>query len=162
MAGNDQPADAVEALRLPDRVIVDEHGHFWREYPDHYSMCPVSDENVEWGTAAVYVRVPDAALWQAFEEGRAAERGVAAAPQPHPRRIETACPGCGHDIDHTTACPEGCSLCPDPRSDAGEPRTEAGRGAVALMPGGLTPEGMRRLVVAIEREARSDAGRDAR
>jgi len=35
----------------------------------------------------------------------------------------------------------------------GEPRTEAGRGAVALMPGGLTAEGMRRLVVAIEQEA---------
>lgn len=30
---------------LPIRVVVDQHGHYWRDYGDHWSMCPVSDEN---------------------------------------------------------------------------------------------------------------------
>lgn len=40
---------------LPERVIVDQHGHYWRDYGDHYSMCPVSDENVATEVAAVYL-----------------------------------------------------------------------------------------------------------
>ena len=44
---------------LPDRVIVDQHGHYWRDYGDSYSMCPVSDENNETQVAAVFVRVDD-------------------------------------------------------------------------------------------------------
>jgi len=31
---------------LPIRVVVDQHGHYWRDYGDHWSMCPVSTENV--------------------------------------------------------------------------------------------------------------------
>ena len=30
---------------------------------------------------------------------------------PEPR-TEAACPTCGHDVDHTTACPDGCPMCP--------------------------------------------------
>ena len=42
-------------------------------------------------------------------------------------------------------------------SKPGIPATEAGRGAVALMPGALTKEGMRRLVLAIEAEMSDSA-----
>lgn len=31
---------------LPIRVVVDQHGHYWRDYGDNWSMCPVSTENV--------------------------------------------------------------------------------------------------------------------
>ena len=29
--------------------------------------------------------------------------------------IELSCPDCGHDVDHTTACPAGCPKCSAPR-----------------------------------------------
>ena len=47
-------------MDLPDRIVVDAHGHYWRDYGTHWSMCPVSDENVETEAVAVYVRVTDA------------------------------------------------------------------------------------------------------
>jgi hypothetical protein len=36
---------ALELANYPIRVVVDQHGHYWRDYGDHWSMCPVSDEN---------------------------------------------------------------------------------------------------------------------
>lgn len=34
-----------ETLRdLPERVVVDQHGHYWRDYETHLSMPPVSEE----------------------------------------------------------------------------------------------------------------------
>lgn len=47
---------SVSATDLPLRVVVDHHGHYWRDYGDYLSMCPVSDENNEMVVAAVYVR----------------------------------------------------------------------------------------------------------
>lgn len=42
---------------LPRRVIVDQHGHYWRDYGDFLSMCPVSDENTATEVVAEYVLV---------------------------------------------------------------------------------------------------------
>lgn len=39
---------------LPDRVVVDQHGHFWQDFGDYWSMCRVSDENVETEAVAIY------------------------------------------------------------------------------------------------------------
>ncbi len=41
---------------LPERVVVDQHGHYWRDYGDYWSMCPVSEENISTEPVAVYVR----------------------------------------------------------------------------------------------------------
>jgi hypothetical protein len=41
---------------LPERVVVDQHGHYWRDYVTHLSMPPVSEENNETVIAATYVR----------------------------------------------------------------------------------------------------------
>ena len=41
---------------LPKRVIVDQHGHYWRDYGTHLSMCPVSEENTETEVYAVFER----------------------------------------------------------------------------------------------------------
>jgi len=41
---------------LPKRVVVGANGAYWREYDDHYSMCPVSDDNDPVVPVAVYVR----------------------------------------------------------------------------------------------------------
>ena len=41
---------------LPTRVIVDQHGHYWRDYGTHLSMCPVSEENAETRVHAVFER----------------------------------------------------------------------------------------------------------
>ena len=41
---------------LPQRVIVDQHGHYWRDYGDYLSMCPVSEENTPTEVDAVFER----------------------------------------------------------------------------------------------------------
>ena len=58
---------------LPGRVIVDQHGHYWRDYGDFLSMPPVSDENVATEVAAIYIADPEdgtvrAALKRMVEE----------------------------------------------------------------------------------------------
>ena len=52
--------DAVQGadLNLPGRVIVDQHGHYWRDYGDFLSMPPVSDENTATEVIHVYALVP--------------------------------------------------------------------------------------------------------
>ncbi len=42
---------------LPDRIVVGANGAYWRDYGDHYSMCPVSEDNDPVVSVAVYVRV---------------------------------------------------------------------------------------------------------
>jgi hypothetical protein len=51
--GTDAP---VTLDQLPEVVIADQHGHFWRKYADQFSMCPVSEENIAITTVATYVR----------------------------------------------------------------------------------------------------------
>jgi hypothetical protein len=46
---------ALEAL--PDRIVVGANGAYWRDYGDHYSMCPVSDDNDPVVPIATYVRL---------------------------------------------------------------------------------------------------------
>ena len=48
--------DAVQGadLNLPARVIVDQHGHYWRDYGEFLSMCPVSEENTATEVVHVY------------------------------------------------------------------------------------------------------------
>lgn len=46
---------STEGAGLPDRVVVDDHGHYWRDYGTHLSMCPVSDENVATVIVAAYL-----------------------------------------------------------------------------------------------------------
>ena len=41
-------------LNLPPRVIVDQHGHYWRDYGDFLSMPPVSEENVATEVVAAF------------------------------------------------------------------------------------------------------------
>jgi len=59
---------AVQAaeFNLPHRVVVDQHGHYWRDYGDFLSMCPVSDENVGTEVVAAFILTPQ----PAEEEGR--------------------------------------------------------------------------------------------
>ena len=45
---------------LPGRVVVGANGAYWRDYDDHYSMCPVSTDNDPIEIIAVYVRVSPA------------------------------------------------------------------------------------------------------
>ena len=45
----------VGELSFPECVVVDENGAYWREFGDHYSMCPVSDDNEPVHPVAVYV-----------------------------------------------------------------------------------------------------------
>lgn len=49
--------EARLAADLPLRVIVDQHGHYWRDYGEFLSMCPVSTENVELKTVASFYRL---------------------------------------------------------------------------------------------------------
>ena len=42
---------------LPPRVIVCEHGHYWRDYGDFLSMCPVSEDNLACSPQTVYAIV---------------------------------------------------------------------------------------------------------
>ena len=53
--------DAVQAVdfNLPARVIVCEHGHYWRDYGDFLSMCPVSDDNLACSPQTVYARAEE-------------------------------------------------------------------------------------------------------
>jgi len=53
--------DAVQAVdfNLPPRVIVCEHGHYWRDYGDFLSMCPVSDDNLPCSPVTVFAREYD-------------------------------------------------------------------------------------------------------
>jgi len=48
--------DAVQAVdfNLPARVIVCQHGHYWRDYGDFLSMCPVSEDNLACSPQTVY------------------------------------------------------------------------------------------------------------
>lgn len=61
---------------IPPTVIVCQHGHYWRNYGDSLSMCPVSDDNLACTPAATYildrliaagVRPPDAGLREAAQ-----------------------------------------------------------------------------------------------
>ena len=69
--------DAVQGadLNLPGRVIVDQHGHYWRDYGEFLSMCPVSDENTETEVVHVYTLTGDERL-------REAARAVVASSEP--------------------------------------------------------------------------------
>jgi hypothetical protein len=42
---------------LPERVVVGANGAYWRAYEDHYSMCPVSDDNDPIEPVATYTRL---------------------------------------------------------------------------------------------------------
>jgi hypothetical protein len=53
-AGHDH---TPECECLPIRVVVDQHGHYWRDYGDHWSMCPVSDENVATDPVTEFFRI---------------------------------------------------------------------------------------------------------
>jgi len=52
--------DAVQAVdfNLPPRVIVCQHGHYWRDYGDFLSMCPVSEDNLSCSPQTVYAPAP--------------------------------------------------------------------------------------------------------
>ena len=41
---------------LPERVVVDANGAYWRDFGDYYSMCPTSTDNGPVELAALYVR----------------------------------------------------------------------------------------------------------
>ena len=71
MTGTTDPLTAEELANYPIRVVVDQHGHYWRDYGDHWSMCPVSDENV--ATDPVYEFYPLATL-DAAREGQGLDR----------------------------------------------------------------------------------------
>jgi len=43
-----------ESSDLPQRVVVGANGAYWRDYGDHYSMCPVSEDNEPIEVVAVY------------------------------------------------------------------------------------------------------------
>ena len=51
----EEPFDGA-ASDLPHMLIVDQHGHYWRAYDDHYSMPAVSDENTGIEIVASYIR----------------------------------------------------------------------------------------------------------
>ena len=57
----------AEGMDLPPRIVVDARGFYWRDYGDHYSMCPVSEDNEPVKPAAVYV--PDDAARSTGSEG---------------------------------------------------------------------------------------------
>lgn len=42
---------------LPKRIIVDQNGHYWRDFGDSLSMCPTTEANED--TQIVAVFVPD-------------------------------------------------------------------------------------------------------
>ena len=65
MSSDIQPIDHVAKVRadLPKRVIVDQHGHYWRDFGTHLSMPPVSDENLETTTEGRYLLVDDGIEW---------------------------------------------------------------------------------------------------
>ena len=46
----------LDLEQLPSRIVVDQHGHYWRDFGDYWSMCPVSTENVATEAVAIYVR----------------------------------------------------------------------------------------------------------
>jgi hypothetical protein len=49
---------------LPARIVVGSNGAYWRDYGDHYSMCPVSDDNDPVEIVAIYNRnEADATAW---------------------------------------------------------------------------------------------------
>ena len=48
---------------LPDSVVVDQHGHYWRDFGEYLSMPPVSDENVETHATTTYVKASDVAYF---------------------------------------------------------------------------------------------------
>lgn len=43
-----------EAPPLPDRIIVDQNGHYWRDFGDSLSMCPTTEANEPTEVAASY------------------------------------------------------------------------------------------------------------
>ena len=49
-------SEVADKLDLPERIVVGANGAYWRDYGDHYSMCPVSDDNDPVEPVAVYVR----------------------------------------------------------------------------------------------------------
>lgn len=54
----DYGPDGLPETALPARVVVGANGAYWRDYGQHYSMCPVSDDNDPVEVRAVYVRAP--------------------------------------------------------------------------------------------------------
>ncbi len=91
------------SVDLPDRVIVDQHGHYWRDYGAFHSMCPVSDENTRTEVAAVYVR----AVRRESRDGSGPARWVASGD------VE-----CAHDHATCDACGEGLTGLPETRRSA--------------------------------------------
>lgn len=65
---------AVPSVDLPERIIVDARGNYWREYPNHYSMCPVSDDNDAIVVLAAYVPEAATAERERLEYGETWER----------------------------------------------------------------------------------------
>lgn len=51
-----QPAAELAARDLPHRIVVGANGAYWRDYGNHYSMCPVSADNDPVEVVAVYLR----------------------------------------------------------------------------------------------------------
>jgi hypothetical protein len=86
-------AGALGAWRLrealPPRIAVDDRGHYWRDYLDHYSMPPVSDDNEPVEVVAYYVRLEGKRIEAEAEQ-------VAAQPAPAAAYIPVQCPNCQH------------------------------------------------------------------
>lgn len=75
---------------LPERVVVDQHGHYWRDYGMHWSMPPVSDENVATEAIAVYARVDGTFAKRIAAEAVAHDRATTL---PHERSHEGSVEG---------------------------------------------------------------------
>jgi hypothetical protein len=54
-------SEVAAQLDLPDRIVVGANGAYWRDYGDHYSMCPVSEDNDPVEVIAVYTLVREPA-----------------------------------------------------------------------------------------------------
>lgn len=50
-----EPRPPVDHGDIPPTVIVCQHGHYWRNYDDGLSMCPVSEDNLACHPAATYI-----------------------------------------------------------------------------------------------------------
>jgi hypothetical protein len=87
----DYGPDGLPETALPERVVVGANGAYWRDYGQHYSMCPVSDDNDPVEVRAVYVRaVTDPAEPDPIETFS------------HPYRAPVVIDG--HQYTHTSDC----------------------------------------------------------
>lgn len=87
---------------LPERVVVGANGAYWRDYGDHYSMVPVSEDNDPVEVVAVYKRFD--ASDTSWDRGFAA--GVQSRPETDPWDLDPDLP-----FHPFVGCPQGgCAL----------------------------------------------------